>query len=89
MSNNYPPGITGCEPEITGFCQEDTVEKRIGKACKAARKRLGMSQKFLARELGISHTYYFRVEKGIQTPSLSLMVKMAKVLSLSLDETLK
>lgn len=57
------------------------------KNLKKLRNKKGWSQEKLAREAGISYQTLIKIEQGrIQNPKLETLIKLAKVLGVSLDE---
>lgn len=61
----------------------DTVA--CGKRIREARRKLGLSQFEFSERLDISPKYLSRIETGYQTPSLEIMLLIAKTLDESLD----
>ena len=59
--------------------------KSIGKRIRANRTQRQMTQAELAERTGMSDVYISRIETGIRSPSLGSIMKIALVLSLSLD----
>ena len=59
--------------------------KSIGKRVKASRILRQMTQAELAEKTGMSDVYISRIETGVRSPSLSSLLKIALVLSISLD----
>ena len=55
---------------------------------KKARKRLRLSQARLGGEIGVWNTYVGQIEKGEKVPSDEVVIKLAKVLDLNLNELL-
>lgn len=60
--------------------------KKIGQILKNRRNQLGYTQEFAAEKVGISYSYYTKVERGEQLPSLEICVHLADTFHLSLDE---
>jgi len=52
----------------------------LGKNIAFLRKESGLSQDVLAERLDVSTRYVQKLEKGIHTPSLGLLVRLRKVL---------
>jgi DNA-binding XRE family transcriptional regulator len=52
------------------------------------RKKRQLTQKELAKKIRVSQACISRIELGIDDPSLSTFVKIAKVLNVSLEELL-
>ncbi|MHC5354833.1 helix-turn-helix domain-containing protein [Myroides sp. LJL115] len=60
--------------------------KNFGKNLKELRTTKGFSQEVLASKIGIHVTNLSKYERNISVPSLEIAEKMAKTLSISLDE---
>jgi len=57
------------------------------KNLKKLRNKKGWSQEKLAREAGISYNTLIKIERGgIKNPRLETLIKLAKVLGVSLDK---
>ena len=67
---------------------EQAELKRIGRILKERRLQLGYTQEYAAEKAGISYSYYTKIERGQQLPSLEIAVLLAKNFSLSLDHWL-
>ena len=65
---------------------EQTELRRIGRILKERRLQLGYTQEYAAEKAGISYSYYTKIERGQQLPSLEIAVLLAKIFSLSLDQ---
>ncbi len=63
----------------------DSSFTRIGRSIACRRRQLGYSQQSLAELLDISPTHMCRIEAGTR-PGLELLVALARILGLSLDE---
>lgn len=62
--------------------------KRIGQILKDRRLQFGYTQEFAAEKIGISYSYYTKIERGEQLPSLEVCIQIAKTFRLSLDSWL-
>lgn len=62
--------------------------KRIGQILKNRRNQLGYTQEFAAEKSGISYSYYTKIERGEQLPSLEVCIMLARIFRLSLDSWL-
>lgn len=63
----------------------ETQVQRIA-SIKAAREAIGLSQNALAKRLRVHRTHLNKIESGERMPGRELMVKMADVLEITLDE---
>ena len=61
----------------------------LGEAIRAQRIRLHMTQAVLAEKVLCQTSHLSRVETGQQRPSLDLLIRLAIVMDMSLDEILK
>lgn len=55
-------------------------EKAFGEALREVRKERGVSQEALALESGFDRTYVSLVERGMKSPTIRAVVRMAAVL---------
>ena len=62
--------------------------QRFGKQLQQLRTRRGLTQEQLAVTAGLSRTFVTRLELGQHDPSLSTLVRLAKVLRVSVTELL-
>ena len=85
---------------ITPLCQGTTLSilkitimsessKKLALNMKKIRMRKHMSQGDICRELGVDRAYISTIESGKQNPTLSTIERIAKALSVSVDELLK
>ncbi len=61
----------------------------LGKRIKEARIARSFTQERLAEEAEITTIYISEIERGIKMPSLSLFVRLAKILQVSADSLLR
>jgi len=59
---------------------ETGTEKAFGQAMREIRKSKGVSQEHLALESGFDRTYVSLIERGINSPTIRAVVKMAAIL---------
>ena len=52
----------------------------LGDAVRAKRKQAGFSQETLAEKAGLSTVFISRIERGVESPSVDNLVKIAKAL---------
>lgn len=57
------------------------LSKMLATNVKIERKRQGISQEVLAEKLGVSASYISKIERGLITPSLKTLDKLAKKLN--------
>jgi len=60
-----------------------SAKRLFGKAMRDARHRRGLSQEALADEAGVHRTYVSLLERGLKSPTLDVILKMARVLDVS------
>ena len=66
------------------------TEPNIGENIKKHRAKLGLSQEDFAKKSGVKYTSLTKIESGvIKTPSVLAMAKIAKALSVSIEDLLK
>jgi transcriptional regulator with XRE-family HTH domain len=58
------------------------VRRAFGKVLKAARTHCGISQQTLADNAGADRSYLSMLERGLQQPTLAMLLKIAKALNL-------
>ncbi len=63
-----------------------TRQKRFANRVKRLRKEKGFTQEALARKTALTREYIARLEQGLHDPSLSVLVKLARVLKLKVDK---
>ena len=56
---------------------------------KKAREELGLSQEDVAKSVGITQPAYSYIENGFKNPSVPTLVRLSKVLKVSIDELTK
>lgn len=60
--------------------------KSLGKKVQKLRKEKNLTQEDLAHELGISRVYMGYIEQGRESPSLKLLMKMARKFGVSVED---
>jgi len=63
-----------------------TRQQRFANRVKRLRQEKGFTQETLARKTELTREYIARLEQGFHDPSLSVLVKLAKVLKLKVDK---
>lgn len=58
----------------------ETAEKRYGEALKEARANVGLSQEELADRADVHPSYVSQLERGIKSPTLGVMLRLADAL---------
>lgn len=66
-----------------------TPEQAFGEVVKAARTKLGWAQEKLADESGLHRTYVSQLERGLKSPTLGAMHKLAVALGRPLSELIE
>jgi len=61
-------------------------ERALGEALREARKRRGISQMDLYTASGIDRTYISAVERGLQSPTIRMIVRFCKYLKIPPSE---
>lgn len=62
------------------------IEKAFGEAVRDRRKALGLSQAELAFRAGIHATYLSQLERGLKSPTLSVIYRIASSLDIALAD---
>ena len=63
-----------------GMAARQKHRRLLGEAVRAYRKKTGFSQEKTAEKAGLSTVFISRVERGIESPSVDSLVKIAKAL---------
>lgn len=61
-------------------------EAAFGEVLRELRRRAGLSQEALALEAGIQRNYVSLIERGLNSPSLRVLFKLAQTLQVSTAE---
>ena len=56
---------------------------------KNAREKLGLSQEDVAKAVGITQPAYSYIENGFKNPSVPTLIRLSKLLNVSIDELIK
>lgn len=67
----------------------EAVYRELGKRIVAARKANNMSQERLATDSGIDRSHMGFIEQGRRKPTLSTLIKITRVLNISLERLFK
>jgi transcriptional regulator with XRE-family HTH domain len=65
---------------------ESELAAAVGASVKALREERGLSQRALALRLEVSSSTIAKYEAGVHTPPLAVLVRLAAVLDVSLDQ---
>ena len=60
--------------------------KRIGQRIKTARSDRNITQEVLAEKIGLSANYLSKVERGLNSPSAEVLLKIMDVFNLTLED---
>ena len=60
-----------------------TAEEIFGREIKSRRERLGLSQEELGFRTGLHRTYISQIERGLKSPTLGVILKLARVIGRS------
>jgi transcriptional regulator with XRE-family HTH domain len=63
-----------------------TRQQRFAKRAKRLRLQIGLTQEKVAKKTGLTREYIARLEQGIHDPSLSVLVKLTKVLKVKIEK---
>jgi transcriptional regulator with XRE-family HTH domain len=58
----------------------------LGESVRAKRKEAGFSQEKLAEKAGLSTVFISRIERGVESPSVDNVVKIAKALGVKASD---
>lgn len=59
---------------------------RLGRILSELRHKKGMSQELFADFAGVHRTYVSQVERGLKSPTVSVLTRFSNVLEISLSE---
>ena len=66
------------------------IKNNIGSNIKKRRLKIGLSQEDFAQKSGVKYTTLTKIESGvINTPSVLIVAKIAKALSVSIEDLIK
>jgi DNA-binding XRE family transcriptional regulator len=63
-----------------------SVNKKVGKGIKKARRELGLTQENLAEKVDMHYTTISRIETGDSNPPVQTIAKIAKALKIPLSD---
>ena len=64
------------------------IRKRLGRNVRRLRHEMELSQEAFAHEAGIHRTYVSDIERGSRNPTVTIVERLAKALSVSASELL-
>lgn len=56
------------------------IKRAVGKRIKIVRQRNGLTQDQLAEQLGLSPKYISGIERGVENPTMDILLRVAKML---------
>ncbi|MYE26690.1 MAG: helix-turn-helix transcriptional regulator [Chloroflexi bacterium] len=65
------------------------LDKPFGDAVRKRRKELGLSQEALSFRAGLHRNYISDIERGLKSPSLRVIVKLADALGLTVSAMMR
>ena len=74
---------------VDNYNMKDERNKILASNIKAERNRKGYTQFQLAEKIDVSESTISLIERGLQTPSIFLVLDIAKVLEININELLK
>ena len=63
--------------------------KEFSRLIKYKRQQLNITQKEMANRLFVSSSKYNKIENGLREPNFELLLKIIKILNISIDECIK
>ena len=66
-----------------------TIEQAFGHEIKKARESLHKSQEVLAFDANVHRTYVSLIERGLKSPTLNVIMKLARALNMRPSELLR
>ena len=58
------------------------IKRAVGKRIKAVRQQNVLTQDQLAEQVGLSSKYISGIERGVENPTMDILIRMAKVLEI-------
>jgi len=58
------------------------IKRAVGKRIKAVRQQNVLTQDQLAEQVGLSSKYISGIERGVENPTMDILIRMAKVLGI-------
>lgn len=68
--------------------KERAFRAALGRALRQARDARGLTQRALAARAGVGEKYLSRIERQLATPSVHVVVRLARALGLGVDQLL-
>lgn len=65
------------------------LDQPFGDALRKRRKQLGLSQEALSFRAGLHRNYISDIERGLKSPSLRVIVKLAEALGMDASDLVK
>ena len=65
------------------------LDKAFGDTIRKRRKKLGLSQEALSFKAGLHRNYISDIERGLKSPSLRVIVKLADALGLAVSALMR
>ena len=56
------------------------IKRAVGKRLKIVRQRNGLTQEQLAEHVGLSPKYISGIERGVENPTMDILLRVAKIL---------
>lgn len=67
---------------------DDKTKKEMGKRFRESREEKNLTQEEVAKKAGISTSYYARIERGLEQPSLTIIKNLVSVLKVKAGDIL-
>lgn len=74
---------------IGGVSRKLSLEERLGNIIRERRESLGLSQEVFAEKCDLHRTYISQLERGLKSPTVRALVRIAEKLNLTPDELLR
>lgn len=71
---------------LAGMLTNQKHRRLLGEAVRTTRKEAGFSQEKLAEKAGLSTVFISRIERGVESPSVDNLVKIAKALKVQVRD---
>jgi transcriptional regulator with XRE-family HTH domain len=64
----------------------DAIQRRFGQIIRRRRQAAGLSQEALAGQAGLHRTYIGLLERGLRTPTIEVVRRLAKALDTTMTD---
>lgn len=74
---------------MSNLASNSEYMKKFGEKLRTLRQQRGLSQNQLGDRLGVTRNYISRMERGEKIPNVAMLLKIARLFDVSLDQLAK